>query len=339
MDAHHGSGRGPGSRPARFQMLKSKIMAHSPVNPLYKKKPGETAADHMRRLRKEFPKKFGMQPGTKVVKKKFTAADIAAAEKRGAEKIKAVMRAEGRIEKLSAADAPPAATAETKPVAVLAPPAPAQTPTPTPLDKPMSNPPTATPAPQIVDEAEIFSPAPPPETAAPGSAPPPVPEPTPAGASEPVPGDGKRYAVMIWGAIVKIFCGIFGDGFQPMVLKSETGEVLYDENVEGVKVWLNYLASIGVKAFSPVVELWLFMSMYVGMRFPLIIAKFRKKKPATTATKAGGTGEPPAEAPAPTPAPEKSAAPAPAPASKSTPAAPTPPGTVTLEEVSEEDFR
>ena len=67
-----------------------------------------------------------------------------------------------------------------------------------------------------------------------------------------------------------------------MVLKSETGEVLYDENAEGIKVWWNWLVSIGVKAFSPVVELWMFMLAYFAIRFPLIVARFRKKKPATT---------------------------------------------------------
>ena len=299
-------------------------------NSLYAKKPGEDARAHMKRLRKEFPKKFGMQPGTKVKKKKFTAADLDAAERRGAEKATAKLAAAPPPE----ISVPPQAPRTEAPpiVPVAAAPAPA---VPAPLDIPMSNPP-----PKIVDEAEIFSPGPPQAAAAaPGQDAPPPPETPPGASATPVPGDGKRYAVMIWGAIVKIFCGIFGDGFQPMVLKSETGEVLYDENVEGVKVWMNYLASIGVKAFSPIVELWLFMSMYVGMRFPLIVAKFRKKKPATTATKAGGTDEPPATEQAPSPAPEKPAPQPPAPAPKQTPAQQAPPGNVELVEVDEEAFR
>jgi hypothetical protein len=120
-------------------------------------------------------------------------------------------------------------------------------------------------------------------------APPPAPPPGTPGTGAPVsaapapvaPPEVRKYAVMIWGLIVKICVGIFGEGFQPMTLKSDGGEVLYDEGAEGVKVWWNWLVSIGVTALSPLVELWMFMGAYFTIRFPLIIAKFKKKKPAT----------------------------------------------------------
>jgi hypothetical protein len=148
-------------------------------------------------------------------------------------------------------------------------------------------------------------PAPPPNT--PGTGLPTV-EPTPT-----PPQEVKKYAVLVWGMIVKTCCAIFGDGFKPILMKSDTGEILYDENAEGVKVWWNWLVSIGVRAFSPVVELWMFMVSYFALRFPLIIARFRKKKPSAS---------PPAPAAAPGTAPEQppktAAGTEPAPESKET---------------------
>jgi hypothetical protein len=111
----------------------------------------------------------------------------------------------------------------------------------------------------------------------------------------------KKYAVLVWGMIVKVCCAIFGEGFKPIILKSETGEVLYDESAEGVKVWWNWLVSVGIKTFSPLVELWIFMIAYFTIRFQLIVARFRKKKQSAP------TGSPPpgeTEKPAP-PAPDK----------------------------------
>jgi hypothetical protein len=113
---------------------------------------------------------------------------------------------------------------------------------------------------------------------------------------------------MIWGMIVKVCTSIFGDGFKPITIKSETGEIIYDENSEGIKVWWNWLVSIGIKVFSPVVELWMFMLAYFAIRFPLIVARFKRKKPATTPP------EPPTEATTP-PAPGENR-PAPPPATK-----------------------
>ena len=119
--------------------------------------------------------------------------------------------------------------------------------------------------------------------------------------------------------IVKICCAVFGDGFNPVTIKSPDGEVLYDESAEGVKVWWNYLVSLGVTAFSPVVELWIFMVGYFALRFPFIIAKFKRKKPGTD------TAQPPAPAKTPQketrPTEEKSPPEQPTPE----PAPPTPP--------------
>ncbi len=105
----------------------------------------------------------------------------------------------------------------------------------------------------------------------------------------PDPADSRKYAVFIWNAIVQVCYAVFGEGFKPMPpIKGPSGEVIYDEAAEGVKVWWNFLVHVGIKAFSPVVELYIFMGTYFAMRFPLILAKFKKKKPAT------GTPPPPA---------------------------------------------
>jgi hypothetical protein len=146
------------------------------------------------------------------------------------------------------------------------------------------------PPPKIETGQPAPPPQPPPGTPGTGTAAPAVT--APAGEAQP---DVKKYAVMIWGMIVKICTSIFGEGFKPITIKSETGEVIYDENAEGIKVWWNWLVSIGVKVFPPVVELWMFMLAYFAIRFPLIVARFRKKKTATTPP------APPAEATTPPP--------------------------------------
>jgi hypothetical protein len=278
-------------------------------NPLFKRKPGETKSDHLRRLRKDYPDRFGMQLGHKVSKKKFTAADLKGAEKRAEEKVRAEMKLlieQQQFKKISATEPPPVAGAETKPVPaapVIIPAAP------------------VSPLPQIVDEREIFSPAPPPPP--PGTEQPlPGPEPTPAGASQPAPApdaSGAKYGAMIWTMICKLCVGIFGPGFEPIMVKGPDGTVVYDENAEGIKVWVNYLASIGVKVFSPVVELWIFMGSYLGLRAGLIIQKFRNRKKGGAA--AGGQKEPPPTE-AKSPAAEKTTEPPPPPPAAAPAAAP-----------------
>ena len=246
-------------------------------NPLYAKKAGETTSEHMRRLRKEFPKKFGMQKGHKVIKKKFTAADVAAAEKKARSEVLAEVEAQKKIEP------PPPMT----PPVSSAPPSPSPAPAPIP-PAPKAEP--VLPGPATVDERELFSPAPPPDPNAPPpeNVPPPTPAATPsAGASQ----DGSKYGAMIWAMIVKLCVAIFGNGFEPIVIKDSAGNVVYDESAEGVKVWVNYLASIGVKVFSPVVELWIFMASYLGLRAGLIVQKFRRKKTGAQPNAPKGTPE------------------------------------------------
>lgn len=157
----------------------------------------------------------------------------------------------------------------------------------------------------------------------------------------PPPESVKKYAVVVWGMIVKICCTIFGDGFKPITLKSETGEVLYDENAEGVKVWWNWLVSIGVKTFSPIVELWVFMISYFTIRFPLIVARFRKKKPAGEQPAPTAT-VPPAgqERPAPPPSNRPPLTKTPPPESpEQTPPTQPPPATEAERAEAGEDFR
>lgn len=138
--------------------------------------------------------------------------------------------------------------------------------------------------------------------------------PTNAGPAE---ADGGKYGAMVWAMIVKLCVGIFGPGFEPMVIKDSQGHVIYDEGLEGVKVWVNYLASIGVKVFSPVVELWIFMGSYVGLRTGLVIARFRKKKPAQPGATSPETKEPGATAAPPAPkAPPAASQPSPTPATE-----------------------
>ena len=173
------------------------------------------------------------------------------------------------------------------------------------------------PAPQVVSEADIFSPPPPadqtpPENAGPGPGSPPPPQ--DAGPKA----DGAKYGAMIWSMIVQLCCSIFGDGFKPVVIKDAAGAVIYDEGAEGIKVWVNYLASIGIKIFSPVVELWIFMASYIGLRAGLIVQKFKRKK-------AGAQSTAPKEAPPQSPKSQEAAAPKETPTPKPAAAASEPP--------------
>jgi hypothetical protein len=297
-------------------------------NPAYQLKPGETASDRMRRLRKEFPTKFGMQKGQKVKKKKFTAADMAEAEKRGAEKaaaeLKAATPAPAPVKTNS--ETPAAAPAATPATAAQSAPAPASVSAPTATPAPA---PVTPPDPQIVSEADIFSPPPPqdqtagPETAGPGATTPP-----PASPASGAKADGGKYGAMIWAMIVKLFVGFFGPGFEPITVKDSAGQILYDEGAEGLKVWINYLESLGIKTFSPVVELWIFMASYVGLRAGLIVQKFKNRKKAGAPTQPPQSGQSPQSPPQKpdtaqgTATPQKPPAPAP-----TTPPAPASPQT------------
>ena len=124
---------------------------------------------------------------------------------------------------------------------------------------------------------------------------------------------------MIWSMIVQLCCSIFGDGFKPVVIKDAAGAVIYDEGAEGIKVWVNYLASIGIKIFSPVVELWIFMASYVGLRAGLIVQKFKRKKAGAQSTGQKAPSPEPAKS-EPTEAPKAPPPPSPAAAASEPPA-------------------
>ena len=234
----------------------------------------------MKRLRQEFPLKFrGRPPGSKNKKPKITQADVDAAVD------KAVTAALKN-------STPPPAPAQAPATPAPAPAVPVAT---APLDIPMSNP-----QPQIVSEAEIFSPVPPPDPNAPP--PPPQPEIPPAGpppAAEPSQ-DNLGLATIVWTMLVNLFVGIFGPTWLPT--SKEESEMC-------VSAWKAYFESIGIKPFSPLVNLWLAMFAYVAPRFGSIVAKFRKKKttleesPRGAPPESSGPKEPSPASPA--PAPEK----------------------------------
>ena len=282
-------------------------------NPLYAKKPGESTSEHMTRLRKEFPTKFGRQKGVKNKPKpkskqkspRFTSDDIAQAERRGMEKAKSQI------------------SNEQIPV-----PPPANSPQEIKTDSIQSNK-NSGPLPIHSDHAIFGAESVPPpkinsigETASQSTGPQnqfASPQSTPTEQTAEQKASGAKYGTLVWGIIVKMFTGIFGPGFQPVVIKDSAGEIIYDEGAEGAKVWTNYLASIGVAVFSPLVELWIFMGSYVALRFGLIVQKFKRKKsgeqdlespkpsPETGATTQKAepmpkkTTPPPSQAPAPEP--------------------------------------
>jgi hypothetical protein len=239
------------------------------------------ARETIKRLRKEFPDKFNP-------KKNKSAAD------------KSVVRPPNNTTTKTQPPPPvsaPASSPKPEPARETSPATPSNLPSPSPAEVS---------APPIQPDSILFGheEVQPPKIGGGQAAPLPQPPPgspgtgSPELTATPPPQETRKYAVLIWGMIVKVCTGIFGPGMNPMVLKSETGEVLYDENAEGVKVWWNWLVSIGVKAFSPVVELWMFMLAYFGMRLPLIVQRFRKKKPAASPPATAAAGESPAPAPA-----------------------------------------
>jgi len=288
-------------------------MSKKNPNPLYKKLPGEDAAAHMKRLRLEFPKKFGRQFGAtnnpakkKAKQAKFDAAVDAAVEK--------------AVAKLQTppAPAPVTAPAPAIPAPQIPAPAPAVAPPPAtaPLDIPMSNP---TPSPAVPDTKIFGSETPPPPKVDPNADPvaPPLPPgvtpsgPGPAPAAEPPP-DNLGLATIVWTMLVNLFVGIFGPTWRPTSA---------EENEMCVSAWRAYFESIGIKPFSPLVNLWMAMIAYSAPRFGSIVAKFRKKKKPLAESPRGG---PPESTEGKEPSPE----PPPAPEPKSTPPPPGPPAPV-----------
>jgi hypothetical protein len=260
-------------------------MPHPKPNPLFVKKPGETPAQHMRRLRKEFPKKFGVVPSDKR-KKWWNATQVEAEKKRAVEKAladagKALAAAENRVAEKALAEKKTEAELTTSSPPASSQLAPPPTIPPTPAE-------TLTPGPATPDSAIFGASTPPPpkvDATSPGSPPPPPPEPpqgTPGVSAPPLappPPDNLGLATIVWTMLVNLFVAIFGPAWLP---------TSKDETEMCVSAWRGYFESIGIKPFSPLVNLWLAMFAYAAPRFGSIVAKFRKKKPT-----------PPGAAPAP----------------------------------------
>lgn len=269
-------------------------------NPLFKKLPGETTSQHMSRLRKTFPKKFGVLPTDKR-RKWWNAKQVEEAKRLAVEKALAEKK-----------------TAEPAQIISSSPPTSSQ---PEPLPVPPTLP-TATPLPgPATPDTVIFGASTPPppkvDAASAGSPPPPPPEPpqgTPGVSSPPAappPPDNLGLATIVWTMLVNLFVAIFGPAWLP---------TSKDETEMCVSAWRAYFESIGIKPFSPIVNLWLAMGAYAAPRFGSIVAKFRKKKPAQPGAAPGSATETKAPAP-PTPAPEAKV-PAPEPTRPPAPAEP-----------------
>jgi hypothetical protein len=71
---------------------------------------------------------------------------------------------------------------------------------------------------------------------------------------------------------------------RPCGTDAAKGEIPYDEREMVISAFCKYFHSIGMKALSPVQELWLAIGAYCSPRLVLTVrwfkAKFAKKKPA-----------------------------------------------------------
>lgn len=271
-------------------------------NPLFAKKPGENASDHMKRLRLEFPLKFrGRPPGSKNKKPKITQADVDAAVDKAV--TEALKNPPPPTAPAQGAGIPPQEQIVTDTTILPAPPQPAT---------PNLNPPLA---PAVPDTKIFGSETPPPPKLDPHAEP--VPPPPPPGNTPGAPGpapapepaqDNLGLATIVWTMLVNLFVGIFGPTWLP---------TSKEESDMCVGAWKAYFESIGIKPFSPLVNLWLAMFAYVAPRFGSIVAKFRKKKTTLEESPRGSPPDTSAKkepSPAPAaPAPEKKPAVPPAP--------------------------
>lgn len=270
----------------------------------------------MKRLRKEFPLKFGRQFGTtnNPAKKKAKQAKFDAAVEKAVAKLQ-----------IPPTPAPVTAPAPATPAPEISLPQAPRPPATAPLDIPMSNP---TPSPAVPDTKIFGSETPPPPKVDPNAdpvAPPLPPGVTPSGpgaspAAEPPP-DNLGLATIVWTMLVNLFVGIFGPTWRP---------TSSEENEMCVSAWRAYFESIGIKPFSPLVNLWMAMIAYAAPRFGSIVAKFRKKKKPLAESPRGGQPEAAVEK-------DTSPAPAPAPAEKLEATPPGPPAPVSAMPVYDEE--
>ena len=150
----------------------------------------------------------------------------------------------------------------------------------------------------------------------PGGTPPPGPDQQPSGMHTTVlPKDTRALAVMVWTMILNLLAVIFGPAMYPRKVGNGPGEVPYDENEMVIGAWMDYFASIGLKPFSPAVNLLLSILAYMLPRAQFVILTVKKwfsprasgqrterKQPSDEPTQPEGQPEKP-ESPSDTPAP------------------------------------
>lgn len=260
------------------------------------------------RMRAENPDKFN--PNKNGAKEKW----LARAAARRLEKERAEQALQNAGTPTPATSTPPATVAA--PVTAPAP-APAQV--------------TTSTAPAKPDTALFSETVPPPrmtaEAPAPGAgippgSPPPGEnfDPPPNGSAPPPPGesaaptsptqDTRKLAITVWAMIVNLLVAIFGDAMQPRRIEVSPGQ-FYDENEMMIGAWADYLASLGIKPLTPLMNLWLAFAAYCLPRMTVIVLKFKswfkKKEPAgSRGAPAPEARQEPAQSPSPeTPAPKE----------------------------------
>lgn len=157
----------------------------------------------------------------------------------------------------------------------------------------------------------------------PGGTPPPGPEQQPSGMHTTVlPKDTRALAVMVWTMILNLLAVIFGPAMYPRKVGNGPNEVPYDENEMVIGAWMDYFASIGLKPFSPLVNLLLSILAYMLPRAQFVILTVKKWFSPRAAAQRGGH-KPQSDEPTPP------AEPPPTPESPSAPPTPAPPEPVT----------
>ena len=132
-----------------------------------------------------------------------------------------------------------------------------------------------------------------------------------------LPKDTRALAVMVWTMILNLLAVIFGPAMYPRKVGNGPNEVPYDENEMVIGAWMDYFASIGLKPFSPAVNLLLSILAYMLPRAQFVILTVKKwfnpRAPGQHTERKPQSDEPtPPGEPPPTPE-QPSAPPAPAP--------------------------
>ena len=118
----------------------------------------------------------------------------------------------------------------------------------------------------------------------------------------------RGFATIIWDSIVGLFAMIIGAFWFPRKVgkNAQAGEIPYDEREVVISAWCKYFESIGLKALTPLQELFYVIGMYCLPRlratFEVIRFKFMKKAKPAPAQPATDTRMPPPPDTAPAPA-------------------------------------